>query len=150
MIKEDRLQNRFGRETGMKNPEGYFDDFTQKIMQELPAYQEDQRPQILTKWQRIKPYVYLATMFAGIWCMMKIFHIACQSAQQANLDAVPESVVLALQNSDAGEYYEYWAEYESGDFEIETEVSQQYTDIAQFEKDFGYHLSPEYKNMVAS
>ncbi len=26
-----------------------------------------------TVWERIRPYVYMAAMFAGIWCMLKMF-----------------------------------------------------------------------------
>ena len=28
----------------------------------------------VTKWQRVRPFVYMAAMFVGIWLMMKIFN----------------------------------------------------------------------------
>ena len=31
----------------------------------------DERP---TLWTRLRPYAYMAAMFAGIWCMMKVFN----------------------------------------------------------------------------
>lgn len=149
MGKEDKLLNSVGRQHGMTVPERYFDEFAANMMARLPEYPEKPVVPVLSRWQRIKPYVYMAAMFAGIWCMMKMFHIASQNAQ-ANLDAVPEPVVLAMQEPAGREYIEYMDIEESGDsdFEIETLVSESYTSINDFEKDFGYEISPEYQNMI--
>lgn len=149
MGKEEKLFEKIGRSHGMKVPEGYFDDFSRKMMDNLPAYPEAPRPRPLTTWQRVKPYVYMAAMFAGIWCMMKMFHIASQSAQM-NADAMPESVALAIQNPEARDYYEYVAGDDMGDFEIESEVSGNYASVEDFEKDFGYEILPEYDNLKVS
>ncbi|MBD5268244.1 MAG: hypothetical protein HDS45_01400 [Bacteroides sp.] len=148
MGKEEKLLNKMGRSTGMKVPEGYFDDFSRKMMDSLPAYPEAPRPQVLTRWQRIKPYVYMAAMFAGIWCMMKMFHIASQNAQ-SGVDAVPDAVVLAMQES-GNEYYEYVAEDTESDFELQEDLSADYASIEEFEKDFDYNLRPEYANIEIS
>lgn len=57
---------------GMTVPEGYFADFATRMMAQLPEREE---PKVLprTWWQRVRPYAYLAAMFAGIWCMLQIF-----------------------------------------------------------------------------
>ncbi|MBD5175894.1 MAG: hypothetical protein HDS25_06980 [Bacteroides sp.] len=150
MGKEDKLLRHAGRHTGMKVPEGYFEDFVGQMMDRLPEYPERPVPQQLSRWQRIKPYVYMAAMFAGIWCMMKMFHIASQNAQSADLDNPPQSVVLAMDDSDTFDYF-YEASDPSddiSDFEIEEAVSNDYSDMRDFEKDFGFEIRPEYQSLI--
>lgn len=143
MGKEDKLIEKLGRNHGMKVPEGYFDEFTRNLMADLPAYPEAPKPQKLTRWQRIKPYVYMAAMFAGIWCMMKVFHTAAQ--QNGGLDSMPGDVVAAIQSPEVFDYYSEIASYgEISDFELEQIVSDNYDNIADFEADFDYDLKPEY------
>lgn len=63
------------RRDGTTTPEGYFADFASRMAAQLPQ-QEWERPQptVLhrTVWQKIRPYVYMAAMFMGVWCMMKM------------------------------------------------------------------------------
>ena len=53
-------------------PEGYFADFAKKMAASLPEKQipAKRKP---TRWLRIRPYVYMAAMFAGVWCMGYLF-----------------------------------------------------------------------------
>ncbi|MDE5843349.1 MAG: hypothetical protein K2H35_06400 [Muribaculaceae bacterium] len=148
MGKEDKLLNKVGRDSGMKVPEGYFDDFVGKMMAKLPEYPERPKAQPLSRWQRIKPYVYMAAMFAGIWCMMKMFHIASQNAQTANLDNPPQDVVLALDDSETFNYFYEASSDDLNEFEIEEALTNDYSDMSEFEKDFGYEFHPEYENMI--
>lgn len=148
MGKEDKILQRAGRDTGMKVPDGYFEDFVARMMTELPDYPEKPTPQELTFWQKVKPYVYMAAMFAGIWCMMKMFSIASQNAGSADLDNPPQSVVLAVDDSETFDYfYETMEEDEMSEFEVENAVASEYADMADFEKDFGYKLLPEYASI---
>lgn len=147
MRKEDQLLEKVGRHTGMSVPDGYFESFAHQMMDKLPAYPEAPRPRQLTTWQRIKPYVYLAAMFAGIWCMMKMFHMASQSASTVQLDNPPEAVVLAMQQGDDYEYFYLPSDDACDDYELEADISQAYDDIDDFAADFGYQLSPEYASM---
>ncbi|MCM1310732.1 MAG: hypothetical protein NC301_06885 [Bacteroides sp.] len=61
------------RNDGRTVPEGYFEDFNRRMLQRLPmevsAVTEPKR----TVWQKIRPYVYMAAMFAGVYLMMNIF-----------------------------------------------------------------------------
>lgn len=148
MGKEDKILQRAGRDTGMKVPDGYFEDFVARMMTDLPDYPEKPKPQELTFWQKVKPYVYMAAMFAGIWCMMKMFSIASQNAGSADLDNPPQSVVLAVDDSETFDYfYETMEEDEMSEFEVENAVASEYADMADFEKDFGYKLLPEYASI---
>ncbi len=64
----------FPRKTGMTVPEGYFESFADKMMAQIPQ----EEPKVVemprrTLWQTVRPYVYMAAMFAGIWLMMNMF-----------------------------------------------------------------------------
>lgn len=72
---KDILQ-RINRNDGMTVPDGYFADFKCKMAASLPERPELTAPvQFIprSRWQRVRPYVYMAAMFAGIWCMLKLF-----------------------------------------------------------------------------
>ena len=69
--KKDIL-DKVDRKSGMTVPENYFADFAEKMMQSLPEKEETIITKPLTRWQKVRPYMYLAAMFAGIWCMVKM------------------------------------------------------------------------------
>ena len=58
---------------GMTVPDGYFRGFAERMASELP----DKQPAVVemprSLWQKTRPYIYLAAMFAGIWCMLQMF-----------------------------------------------------------------------------
>lgn len=66
------------RNDGMTVPDGYFDDFAAKMMASLPEKEwESPASKVMPRsfWQKVRPYVYLAAMFMGVWCMMKMFDL---------------------------------------------------------------------------
>ena len=53
-------------------PEGYFDNLTQNIMASLPEQESIYSTTIkVTPWMRIRPYLYAAAAFAGIFFCIK-------------------------------------------------------------------------------
>ena len=74
MKQEDStILKKYGKDSGFKVPENYFADFNKRMSEMLPEVEitpVDVKP---TMWQRVRPLVYLAAMFAGVWCMMSIF-----------------------------------------------------------------------------
>ena len=74
MKREDStILNKYGKDPGFKVPENYFDDFNKKMAAMLPDVEitpVDVKP---TMWQRVRPLVYLAAMFAGVWCIVSVF-----------------------------------------------------------------------------
>ena len=64
---------------GMKVPDGYFDDFCARMEQMLPERPEievrgfDGQSSSKSLWQSVRTYVYMAAMFAGVWCMLQMF-----------------------------------------------------------------------------
>lgn len=78
---------------GMDVPAGYFASFAERMEQSLPPRPELEAPQQAeaprTLWQKVRPYVYMAAMFAGVWLMMQMF------ASLGGLAPVDKNPVLA-------------------------------------------------------
>ncbi|MBO7317914.1 MAG: hypothetical protein J6U43_04240 [Bacteroidales bacterium] len=72
MKKNEDILQQVGRKTGYKVPEGYFENFAARMTEQLPE-RELPKPEIVTTWQKLRPYIYLAAMFAGIWLMLQVF-----------------------------------------------------------------------------
>ena len=72
MEKKSPLLDEIGRKHGMKVPGNYFADFTEKMVESLPE-REFPMPEQPTLWLRVRPWVYMAAMFAGVWLMLKMF-----------------------------------------------------------------------------
>ena len=144
MKQEDQLISKYGKESGMKVPEGYFPDLEKRIMASLPPYKQKQDIVEFSRWQRVKPYVYLAAMFCGIWLMMKVFHTATQPLSMS-LDNPPSALVEMLEGEfDYDFRYMYDENYDSED----EDFIMSYDNIQDFEKDFGYTLKPEYSKIT--
>lgn len=117
-MKTDKPLESVGRDTGMTVPAGYFEQFAQRMAQDLPAQpwemageakpvQEEQRP----LWIRMRPYVYLAAMFAGIWLMMNMFSFFPSLHDNGSVAPAVADAELTEQ-----EYIdEYLVDYESAD-----------------------------------
>lgn len=144
MRQEDKLKEIYGTESGYRVPENYFEQLNARIISSLPEYPETPKEVRLSAWQRIKPYVYLAAMFAGIWLMMTMFHHIASSADSFNLDNPPEAFVNLIEK----EGYEASPVYHlESDYDLEQEVSGIYNTFDEFESDFGYKLSPAYASL---
>lgn len=83
-----------GENGGFTVPEGYFDDFARRMAQSLPERPELDLPATVDRsfWAKIRPYVYMAAMFAGIWLMMQLFSII---SSQGRLEPIDSNPVLA-------------------------------------------------------
>ncbi len=83
MAKEDYLLSKCGRENPFKVPEGYFDQFADDLMKRLPERTfETEAPRKVTLWDKVKPVVYLAAMFAGIAAMFAVAEDFMQSGDE--------------------------------------------------------------------
>ena len=73
MSKEkNNILTKIGKDAGFRVPEGYFDSFAEEVVKKLP--EPVLTPiQPVTRWQRVRPFVYMAAMFGGVWCMMYLF-----------------------------------------------------------------------------
>ena len=80
--------DRPGHPDGMRVPENYFESFARDMISQLPENELEKQPvktlEPPTRWQRIRPFVYMAAMFAGIWCMMNMFSMIHKNASTLN------------------------------------------------------------------
>lgn len=94
-MKEDKdILSKTDRRSGMTVPDGYFDDFAIKMAAALPQRDEAENPESIilpspTLWTRIRPYAYLAAMFAGVWCMLKMFTLMSTPSDGCIVDRNP-------------------------------------------------------------
>lgn len=54
-------------------PEGYLEGLTQRLMEQIPDTVQENEPQEVTGWMRIRPFFYMAGMFAGLVLFFKLF-----------------------------------------------------------------------------
>ena len=64
--------NEIGKASPFKAPAGYFESFSANIMSQLPE-KENKRPQVVNLWERVRPWVYMAALVAGVVLMFNIF-----------------------------------------------------------------------------
>lgn len=74
MSNQPEILSKINHRDGMTVPDGYFADFNRRMAQALPDRPELRETHVpRTFWQRVRPYAYMAAMFAGVWCMLKMF-----------------------------------------------------------------------------
>lgn len=107
MKKGEDILKKINRNDGMTVPEGFFEDFAAKMEAMSPERPEAEQPRRIehrTTWQRVRPYVYMAAMFAGIWCMLKMFTMM----GPGNIDlSIDKNHILTDALSDDNFVYEY-------------------------------------------
>ena len=116
------ILTRIGGRDGMTVPEGYFADFESRMSQMLPdngfARSDDdaQRAVVLprSRWQRLRPYAYMAAMFAGVWCMMKMFSMISST----NTDLSIENNPVLLEALSDDHFVNEYIYYEEDDYEL--------------------------------
>lgn len=72
---DSKILSKLGKKSGFTTPENYFNDFAKNLAEKLPeaaAPEEKEKPNL---WVRFRPYVYMAAMFAGIFCMIQVFDV---------------------------------------------------------------------------
>lgn len=122
MKEEDNLRKMVGAENPFRVPEGYFSRLTAEVMERLPekeqvvpAHRES------TRWERIKPWLYMAAMFAGAALIIRVASSDRTPAvdQMAADDAETEIeyINMAMESSMMDDYslYMYLADADSSD-----------------------------------
>ncbi len=64
--------NNIGKANPFRVPAGYFENFSENLMSQLPE-KENKESQVISLWERVRPWMYMAAMFAGIVLMVNIF-----------------------------------------------------------------------------
>lgn len=93
-MKDDKeLMARCGRETSFKVPGEYFEQFHEQLMASLPEVEAAAAPAApVSLMTRIKPWLYMAAMFAGIIFMVQGIMFVQNAHFKANDIAAAEDV----------------------------------------------------------
>lgn len=109
MKNENDILSKLGNDSGMKVPNGYFADFASRMAKELPVqdFEKEQSAKVLprSRWQQMRPYIYLAAMFMGIWCMMKMFNLMQSSDTNLSIENNPVLISAIDDDSFADDFY---------------------------------------------
>ena len=73
MKEDDNLLRKVGTGNSFQVPEGYFETLTSEVMSKLPQQEKVSVPnKPVTRWDHIKPWVYMAAMFAGAALIVRV------------------------------------------------------------------------------
>ena len=95
----------------------YFQDFSEKLMEQLPEKEVMPEPEI-RMWDRIKPWVYMAAMFVGLMFTVRAFVGEQPSSQSTDMEIgnyteIPDEYLDPIVNQtmmDDYELYQYLTE----------------------------------------
>ncbi len=62
-----------GRRRPFTVPEDYFEGLDRRIMDALPPCSDNAVQQPVTAWMKIRPYLYMAAAFAGMYFVLGLF-----------------------------------------------------------------------------
>jgi len=95
--------NNIGKVNPFRVPAGYFENFTENIMSQLPE-KENKKPQVISLWERVRPWAYMAATVAGVMLMINIFVFQPEPAKIFSGDVSNISI------DDIDEYDSYYQE----------------------------------------
>ena len=101
-----------------KVPEGYFEDFTGRMMAQIPACedvlqeksQEDStKEEVLhiSFYTRIKPYLYLAATFCGLYFGIQVFKYQSEKIQNRNNEITAQQESQAIRDQFVEDFCNY-------------------------------------------
>ena len=85
-------------------PERYFEDFTADLMHRIPPKMTAET-KVISFYDRIKPWLYLAAMFIGIIVLFNIFSKTSDSDKDVNKGL--SSVSVVLEEAEDADFLEY-------------------------------------------
>lgn len=161
MNNEKKIIDKFGRSGGMKAPEGFLEDVCMQVRKQRVAMPKPVDAPPRSFWHKIRPYVYMAAMFAGIWCMMKVFTISqsIQSSPQqlaeletpVSFDNPPKMIAEAVVTPEVAKEISLSQDIQASattEYELEQAVAQQYEgDFERFEEAFDYEFETDYADL---
>ena len=100
---EDELRDR----QPFRVPESYFEDFTDDFMRRLPT-RTAHESKVISIYDRIKPWLYIAATFAGIVILFNVF--SKPSHLNENERPVLSSIKVDFEEGDDSEFFEIFEE----------------------------------------
>lgn len=114
MKSDEKLKEMFGQKNPFNVPDGYFDDFANKMQeytqghQPAPTLHVEEPAKRPTMFARIKPYLYLAAMFGGLFFGIKVFEYSKTLSKPA---ATEKTASQAQTTGSEDEYINEMCEY---------------------------------------
>jgi hypothetical protein len=105
MEKDDIVLDKIEKKDPFKAPENYFEDFFANMIMQLPEHPVEM-PKVINLWEKIKPWVYMTAMFAGISLIINLFARESNKRQDIGVYA-SESFNLSSSN-DIDDFYRYY------------------------------------------
>ncbi len=111
MDKKVDKMDRIAQKNPFQVPEGYFENLTNQIMEQLPEQPSIEEPKTINLWEKAKPWVYMAAMFAGMALIFKVFISPVDQASskfaQNRGENKTERIIVSDEEIDAAyDYYE--------------------------------------------
>lgn len=101
---EDKLKEKFGNQNPFSVPENYFDDFANKmqdlVKEESPVYRMEVQSDRRTLFAKVKPYLYLAAMFCGLYFGINVIKYRQDIAKTAKVENA-----AAVKNANSEDVY---------------------------------------------
>ena len=119
--KDNNLKN-IPKENPFSVPNGYFEGLTAHIMEQIPKEEQQTVEVKVTMWDKVRPILYLAAMFAGLGFFFKAI------AFFDNSDKLPNQTDTLLVNSNVPSDVTMEKEYESEENEYLQYLEDQYTE----------------------
>jgi len=105
MDKKEILLKDIPKVEPFKTPEGYFENFANGIMSQLPdVVQESSKSVHFNWWYRVRPLVYMAAMFTGIALMIRLF----VGSPNNEIKIYASEGLKLTSSSDIDDYYNYY------------------------------------------
>ena len=86
-------------------PDGYFEDFTEDFMCHLPKKTASEA-KVISFYDRIKPWLFLAAMFVGIIVLFKVFNKTSDISREAN-SGILSSIIVEIEETEDADFLEY-------------------------------------------
>lgn len=113
MKEEDNILRKAGTENPFRVPDAYFENLTSEIMKRLPEKEKSTiQTKEPTKWEKIKPWIYMAAMFVGAALIIRVAsprHNSVEVNRVAidDVDTEVEYINMAMENSMLDDYSLY-------------------------------------------
>jgi len=114
---EKYLRQKFGNETPFRVPEGYFENFTAQMMEQLPERPAKTVTLSVSRWQKWRPYVAAASICAVIFGAGLFYNGHHSDATSSSTVAKTPNVESNLEQAadyimiDNDDIYSYLADY---------------------------------------
>ena len=118
---ESKILSKLGKDAGFKTSDNYFSDFSKNLADKLPEVTIQETKQAPNLWVRIRPFVYMAAMCAGIFCMIQLFDVLNGTSGKSSIadGKVDGTEIVSGVGSDTDTIYNYRDSVESNSTNME-------------------------------